>query len=85
MSVLRKRCLRVFGGDFNENHWNWELVILDHSYELREHKLSRAVWEVLFGTFLLEGCWWPKEETSSSGWGSISAGENPQDRLFQEQ
>jgi len=49
-------------------------VVLAHWCELQEHKLSRAVWEVLPGTFLLEGHWWLKEKTSSSGWGSISAG-----------
>lgn len=33
------------------------------------------MWEVLFGTFLLKGCWWPKEKTSSSSGGSILVGE----------
>lgn len=79
VGLLRKRCWRGFFGVFYENHWNWELIVLDHRYELWEYKLSRAVWEVLFGTFLLEGWWWPKEKTS------ISAGEIPQDRLFQDQ
>lgn len=74
VSVLRKRCLNGFLRFFNENHWNGEWIVLDYSYELWEHKLSRAVWEVLLGTFLLGGCWWPKK-TSSWGWDSISAGE----------
>lgn len=31
-------------------------MVLDYWCDLREYKLSRAVQEVLFGTFLLEGC-----------------------------
>lgn len=45
VGVFWKRCL---SGAFNENHWHWELIVLEHSYEL---------WE-LWGRGCLGLYWW---------------------------